>query len=286
MQEYAMKIRSLLFGGAALAAVAFMPSQASAQVGASGTCTILQTYTATLGLGGFLNGCFSYSIRELGEDAYLTSGQSIWDGTFTAPSGSNNSTLLGQSIFNDDCGSSGGSGNYAFCATTPAEAAAGYNPVGLEMVFGLNVPDNTYGAGGYWVYSGAESRNGTPPPAGYQDVMLQVTSGGNPIAGEYLFAWEDLNTGCQGPLTGGDTSIDVSNLSNGPFLESNIAGDCSANITTGGNSDSDFNDSMILLNITGNLQQTVTPEPMTMSLMAMGLVGLGGASLRRRRNKK
>jgi hypothetical protein len=35
-----------------------------------------------------------------------------------------------------------------------------------------------------------------------------------------------------------------------------------------------------------SVNPSVTPEPMTMSLMAMGLVGLGGAQLRRRRNNK
>jgi hypothetical protein len=275
-----MKVRSLFFGATALAAIALAPGQASAQVGASGNCGVLG-YTATLGLGGSLVGCFNFSIRELGEDAGSVSAQTLWTtGSFLAPTGITNSTTGGQAIYTDDCGSNGSPGQYAFCPVNAAETVTGFNALG-ELVFGLDVPDHTYNPGGYWQYSGAESRNSVPAPTGYQQVLLAVTD----VPGEYLFAWEDLNSGCQGPLTGGDTGILSSQLSSGAFLEMNLAGDCSAAILPGGDSDSDFNDSMLLLNIAGTPLASVTPEPMTMTLMAIGLIGLGGTSLRRRKKK-
>ncbi len=285
-----MRIRSLLYSTAAIAAVALLPSQASAQLGASASCGGPLTYTPTLGLGGSLSGCFTYTIQELGEDAYYTSNQAIWSGTAvnfnagTLSGAQNANSVTGQMIFNDDCGTGGGAGAYAFCSPggpgIGGPALGGYDPGG-ELVFGLFVPDVNF-LPGYWVYTGGEARNATPAPAGYQAVLLQVTDQTN----TFLLAWEDLNTGCQGPLvpSGADQTITTAQLSNGTFLETNIAGDCSGNIVGGGDSDSDFNDSMILIHVTGT-PLAVTPEPMTMSLMAMGLVGLGGASLRRRTKK-
>ena len=273
-----MKVRLLFVGAAALGAFAVAPGQASAQVGAAGNCGSVG-FTPTLGLGGTLVGCFNFSIRELGEDAGAVSAQTLWTtGTFLAPTGITNATTGGQAIYTDDCGSAGAPGQYAFCPVTAAETVTGFNAFG-ELVFGLDVPDQTYNPGGYWQYSGAEIRNSVPAPTGYQQVLLAVTD----VPGEYLFAWEDLNSGCQGPLSGGDTNITSAQLTSGAFLEMNIAGDCSAAILPGGDADSDFNDSMLLLNISGTPLASLTPEPMTMTLMAIGLVGLGGASLRRRK---
>ena len=49
--------------------------------------------------------------------------------------------------------------------------------------------------------------------------------------------------------------------------------------------DSDYNDFYLLLDVQGGgvILQTVTPEPVTMSLLGFGLVAMGGASLRRRK---
>ncbi len=56
--------------------------------------------------------------------------------------------------------------------------------------------------------------------------------------------------------------------------------------STTGYSDGDYQDLLIgIYANNGGGPQGFTPEPMTMSLMAMGLVGLGGASLRRRIKK-
>ena len=294
-----MKIRSILLGTAALAAVTLVPSRVSAQV----TCGPA-TYSASLGLGGFLNGCFNFTLTEVGENAGGIANQFYWNlNNFTAPAGSgvNAPNTPGLGFFNDDCGSSGavtGPGTtFAFCTdaahgpTSPN--ATGGNLTG-EFIMGLFITQDLVSNAGspYWIYSGALSRNAFPAPPGFQAVLMQLTTGGTtanpglgtPIDGKFLFAWEDLNTGCI-----------VENIPHSFFrnedLGSALALDDGSLHTCAGTtgpsiSDSDYNDSYILLQITGKRLDTVTPEPMTMTLMATGLVGLAGASIRRRKKNQ
>ena len=97
-----------------------------------------------------------------------------------------------------------------------------------------------------------------------------------------MFGWEDLNSGCISRVAAFNNRYAEEQLGNGVLLNSRLA-DCNV-ILPGGNSDSDFNDSYMRFNIAGvGTPLSTVPEPMTMSLMAIGLVGMGAASLRRRR---
>jgi len=284
-----MKVRSLLAGAALLAAIAFTPSQVSAQgVGASVDLCSGSSYSATLGLGGTLSGCFGFTLRELGENAYFNSRQFYWNGNFAGQSNagpSNGPTVSGTEFFTDECGSSGsgGSAAFAFCPVDAAHTTTGNNLSG-EFVLGLLVPDPTDNVGNpYWQYSGPAARNAFPAPAGFQQVLYQLTLAGNPVPGEYLFAWEDLNTGCLAVFGSAShpslTTYATEDL--GDKVKLDDPNNCNPP-APGGPSDADYNDSYIRLSIIGN-PQSVVPEPMTMTLMATGLVGLAGAQIRRRK---
>jgi hypothetical protein len=105
--------------------------------------------------------------------------------------------------------------------------------------------------------------------------------------------WESCaGTEQDGPVPGGGDKAANNNryrtedLGNGVTLDSRLD-DCTSELP-GGNSDSDFNDSYMQFLITGTGVPTdisTVPEPVSMSLLAIGLVGMGGASLRRRRSK-
>jgi hypothetical protein len=299
-----MRIRSLVLGAIALAGLSITPTKAHAGgIVVGGPCVFQQH----LGLGGFLNGCLAGTATKIGEDALLNSGMYYFPGGFAGTTSGpflNSPVNPGTFMFMSDCGSNGAGGFY-FCAGTAGAASSSFNNVlsGNELVFGLQVPDpNGNGAGtttpGYWDYTGAQSRNGTPAPMGFQEVLLAVTVGGVQQAGQYVLAWEDLNTGCADDLNNVQTiersrlTADGPNIQGGPnspnraFLDSQLH-DCDL-FNAGGNpnSDSDFNDFYVELDITqGTLEETPTPEPMTMSLMALGLAAMGGASFRRRKNK-
>jgi hypothetical protein len=275
-----MTSRSWWLGAAAIVAVALVPIRAPAQAADCGGAG----YTYSLGLGGSLNGCFTGSLSQLGEDAGFVSQQYFWAGNFTGTSGVTNApNTAGTFMFDNDCGSAG-NGLFAFCtggtAKTPATIANYFG----EMVLGLLVPDNFYGTGSNWVYSGASSRGAVPAPAGFQSVLLQLTVGGVDDPGKFLFGWEDLNSGCLTRAAVNNNRYREEDLGNGTILDSRLD-DCTSWLP-GGNADDDFNDSYMQFVIQGaGTPADVIPEPMTMSLMAMGLVGLGGASLRNRRKK-
>lgn len=268
-----MNLRLTILGAAAAVSFAALPAPLTAQ-----GCS----YTFSLGIGGSISGCYSGVITELGEDAGGVSGEYYWAGNFGGVSGATNSpTTPGTFMFNNDCGSPG-TGTFAFCTGAFAKPLVPITSTSGELVIGLQVPDNSYGNGFYWVYSGAASRNAVPAPPGYQEVLLQLTHGGVDDPGQFLFGWEDMNTGCTARTAVNNNRFREEDLGNGPLLNT-VLEDCTA-ITPGGNSDSDFNDSYKRFDISGvGSPLSVTPEPMTMSLMAMGLIGIGASSLKRKR---
>jgi len=280
-----MRVPSLFAGAALLAAVTFAPAQASAQ----GQCTTPPT--AFLGIGGYLTGCFSFTLVELGENAGYTSNQYFWASNFGLATGAPNNGAVppGTQFFNDDCGSSGNTGftNFRFCVGPtyqPSHSTGPFTNPGGELVFGLDTPDhgNNPANSDYYVYSGptGTNRNAYPGPDGDQAILFQLESGGVPITGEYLLGWEDINSGCNS-LVGNPQYFDIANIGNAQVLDTqNVCNGYVGNVQ--GPSDSDFNDSYIRISITGGTLSTV-PEPMTMTLMASGLVGLAGAQFRRRR---
>jgi len=306
-----MKIRSMFAGAAVLAAVSLAPTRASAQ--GAPPC-FLNTYSAILGLGGSLQGCFQFTLTELGENAGGVADQFYWNGNFVAATGSPNNapSPAGTLFFNDDCNSTGavtGPGTtFQFCDGLPGHGAVKTtgtitNLLG-ELVLGLNITQDNLPAGGnngnpYWIYSGNPLRNAFPTPAGFQAVLMQLTSGGasaanpggpgNAIDGEFLFAWEDLNSGCTTENIP-QSFFRIEDIGNAVALDDGALHQCvtfNPNAGPGNaNSDNDFNDSYIRLHIVGTRLDTVTPEPMTMTLMATGLVGLAGAQIRRRKNRK
>ena len=81
-----MKMRFYLAGTAALFALAISPGKATAQsCGPAG-------YTATLGLGGALTGCFTATLQQVGENATGVGQQFFWTGNFSPVFGANNVT--------------------------------------------------------------------------------------------------------------------------------------------------------------------------------------------------
>lgn len=271
-----MTLRSRLLAATLFTLAAGVPARAQAQ---AAPCT--GGYSVTLGIGGSLSGCFAGVLGALGEDAGLVSNQYYWAGNFGAPSGPMNIPApAGTFMFDNNCG--GNNGTFGFCTGGFAKTPSSITNLSGELVLGLEVPDNTYGNGLYWVYSGTSARNAIPAPIGFQSVLLQLTLNGVDDPGQFLFGWEDLNTGCTARAALGNNRYREEDLGNGPLLDTKLD-DCTA-ITPGGNSDSDFNDSYMRFSITGT-QVDITPEPMTMSLLAIGLVGLGGSSVRRRRKQ-
>ncbi len=270
-----MKLRSLLLGVAMLVGAALRPMPLTAQ--APGC-----SYNFALGLGGFITGCYNGTITELGEDASFQSNQYYWAGTYAGSAGVNNSpNAPGTFMFNNNCGS-GGNGTFAFCTGNFAKPLVPVIGTSGELVLGLMVPDNTTGLGFDWVYSGSQVRNTVPMPAGYQDVLLQLTVAGVDDPGMFLFGWEDMNTGCQTRTAVNNNRFAEEDLGNGTLLNT-VLDNCTL-ITPGGNSDSDFNDSYMLFDIGGTgIPLSTVPEPGAMSLMAIGLVGMVGTGIRRRR---
>ncbi len=255
-----------------------------------------------LGLGGYLTGCWgTLNMTRLYEYAYDNSSMYWFSDpstaavlpTTTSPYNTDlnaPSTTLGVNyLFNDNCGSNGVNDGGVFCSNSGGPMSITWTN-SQELVFGLdNSNPESYGgaagAPGMWVYSGTNTnRNATPSPAGMQAVLLQVTgfSDGN---SHFLLGWEDRNSGCL--ANSGITSINMSVWTPNtiPTGLANVLNTCTS-ANAGGQSDSDFNDFYVLIDAsTLGIPTDTVPEPMTMTLLATGLVGLGGASFRKR-NKK
>ena len=274
-----MKNRFLVIAGLAMAVTAAAPSAARADC-ANGVGTV------TTGFGGYFDGCWAgFDISRYFEKAGHVSDMYWFNGMPTRNTlGVNEPTSApGTFLFNDDCGSAGGASQAgAFCTPIPTTITWGTNS---ELVFGLQKPA---AGGNWWLYSGTDpNRNNPPVPAGVQNFLWQIQGG--TYDGQYLFGWEDLNSGCLSAASStGSVFVTGTQLLNGPTLQTLLA-NCQPYNHTGITqvSDDDYNDFYVIINpVTLGTPTEVVPEPMTMTLLATGLVGLGGASLKRRRNKK
>lgn len=259
-----MKNRFFVIAGLALAASTVTPAPAQAVVG---PCL----GSVTLGFGGYFDGCWGgFNVSRLFENAGNINNISWFAGMPARATAQNTPTPGGTFLFNNNCGSNGNTAaSGLFC--TPMTAPIG--PTIAELVFGLQNPS------GVWIYTGTDpNRNSPPIPAGVQNFLWEITD--NP--GTYLLGWEDLNSGCLG--SGTSAQITTGEIDTTIELGALFAA-CNPGANPGGSADNDYNDFYMLIQAIPDTPTEVVPEPMTMSLLATGLAALGGASLRRRRNK-
>lgn len=280
-----MRSRSLYLALAA-SALAFAP------VSAQGTCT--GPTTAFLGLGGSISGCWgAITVQVFYKHALDYSTLGYFPVTGSPLVGPGTPTGLNNGNSGIPFGSPGAVGPQGYITAGPQTALIAPNTgASGELVFAL-----TNLSEGWTNYSGALGRNNNPPPDDIANLLVNVTgytgagtgytSIGTPSTDQYfLLAWEDLNDNCIGPYGGGVTSVAwsaIQPLGGATNLNDNFKPGC----TYSGPKtfDSDYNDFYLLLDVQGGgvILQTVTPEPVTMSLLGFGLVAMGGASLRRRK---
>jgi hypothetical protein len=211
---------------------------------------------------------------------------------FPGPTGPNGSPAVGGTL---DVGITNGPSSPLQAYLIGPQFDIGGNAVSNELVFGLyNTSKN------YWLYSGnSPLRNGNPLPNGIQNILLNVTGqvvlNGNNFGtpgNVYLLGWEDLNGNCTGGSTAQSVAWSTIAPPGGGIGGGGVIGPLDTGILSGctkapNGTDNDFNDFYILLSVNNGTGTTtsVVPEPMTMSLMALGLVAMSGASLRRRKKK-
>ncbi len=267
-----MKNRFLTIAGLALAVGALAPATAKADC-ANGTGSV------TPGFGGFFTGCWAgFDISRVYENAGNVNDIFYFNGmparNFVAENSPNPSPPVSSFLFNNDCGASGlNSTAGSLCSPLSRSIVWGTN---TELVFGLRNPSLN------WIYTGTDAnRNSPPSPGGIQNYLWQVTNGGV-STGSYLLGWEDLNSGCAFSSTTSLT-VDQSALSSTTALNDLFA---TCNNPNAFGFDNDYNDFYMLITPrTLGTPSQVVPEPMTMSLLATGLIGLGGASARRRKKQ-
>ena len=234
----------------------------------------------TLGFGGYFSGCHGgFTVARYFENASHVSNMYWFAGVPTRDPVTNAPTPSGSLLFNNNCGSNGLPGSGVFC--NPNLATTFVWGLDDELVFGLNNLNQ-----GSWLYSGTDpNRNDPPAPAGIQNWLWQI-QGGN-LDGWYLFGWEDLNSGCIGAnSTSGSNVLLSTTVVDGTQLGASLV-NCHTSNNPGWNSDNDYNDFYVLVRpLTPDEVTEIVPEPMTMTLMATGLLGMGGASAVRRRRKQ